>query len=65
MDAEAVSILVALFGVLLLALACRRLLSARLLAAGGSALTGLLLLALAAVTFIVSLNLRTYARLTH
>lgn len=65
MDAEAVAIVVAIFGVLLLALACRRLLSARLLAAGGSTLAGLLLLALAAVTFVVSLNLRTYARLTH
>lgn len=65
MDTEAIAILIAVFGVLLLALACRRLLSARLLAAGGSALTGLLMLALAAVTFVVSLNLRTYARLTH
>jgi hypothetical protein len=38
---------------------------ARFLAAGGSALMGLLLLAAAALFFVVSLNLHTYARLTY
>ena len=50
---------------LLLALACQRLLRARFLSAGGSALMGVVLLAIAAVSFLVSLNLHTYGRLTH
>lgn len=65
MNSDAVSLVIAIFGILLLALSCQRLFRARFLAAGGSALTGLLLLAVAALTFIVSLNLHTYARLTH
>lgn len=62
---NAITILIALFGLLLLVLACQRLYRARFLAAGGSALMGSLLLALAAVLFVISLNLHTYARLTH
>ena len=62
---NAITILIALFGLLLLVLACQRLYRARFLAAGGSALMGSLLLAVAAVLFVVSLNLHTYARLTH
>lgn len=65
MNSDAVALVVALFGVLLLALACQRLFRARFLSAGGSAFTGLLLLAIAALTFVVSLNFHTYARLTH
>jgi hypothetical protein len=61
---EAVILIIALFGLLLLILACQRLLRARLLAAAGSALTGALLLVIAALLFVVSLNLHTYARLT-
>ncbi len=61
---NAITILIALFGLLLLILACQRLFRARFLAAGGSALMGLLLLALSAVLFVISLNLHTYARLT-
>ena len=65
MASDAVVILIAIFGLLLLALACQRLFRARFLAAGGSALMGVLLLAVAALLFVVSLNLHTYARLTH
>lgn len=63
--AEAVVILIALFGLLLLALACQRLLRARFIAAGGSALMGLVLLAAAALLFLVASNLHSYARLAH
>jgi hypothetical protein len=62
---DAVIVLIAIFGLLLLALACQRLLRARLLAATGSALTGLLLLCAAGVAFLITSNLHTYARLTH
>jgi hypothetical protein len=65
MPSNAITILIALFGLLLLALACQRLYRARFLAATGSALTGFLLLAVAGFLFVVSLNLHTYARLTH
>jgi hypothetical protein len=65
MPSDFVVILLAIFGVLLLALACQRLLRARFLAASGSALMGVVLLAIAAVFFLVSLNLHTYGRLTH
>jgi hypothetical protein len=64
MNSDAIAALVGIFGLLLVALACQRLARARFLAAGGSALAGLLLLAIAAGFFIVSLNLHTYARLT-
>lgn len=62
---NAITILIALFGTLLLILACHRLIRARFVAAGGSAVMGLSLLAVAALLFVVSLNLHTYARLTH
>jgi hypothetical protein len=65
MPSNAITILIALFGLLLLALACQRLYRARFLAATGSALMGLLLLSLAGLLFVISLNLHTYARLTH
>lgn len=65
MNSDAIAIVVAAFGGLLLILACQRLLRARFLAAGGSALMGLLLLACAGLFFVVSLNLHTYARLTY
>ena len=64
MISDAVILIVAIFGLLLLILACQRLLRARFIAAGGSALTGVLLLAVAALLFLVSLNLHTYSRLT-
>lgn len=64
MISNAVILIIAIFGLLLLILACQRLFRARFLAAGGSAFTGSLLLAIAALLFVVSLNLRTYAQLT-
>lgn len=65
MSSTAVTILFALFGLLLLGLACQRLYRLRFIAAGSSALGGLALLAIAVTLFVVSLNLHTYARLTH
>lgn len=65
MPSDAVALVIAAFGLLLLALGCQRLLRARLLAAAGSTLAGAVLLGLAALLFVVSLNLQTYARLTH
>ncbi|HEY0681849.1 MAG TPA: hypothetical protein VGD45_05945 [Steroidobacter sp.] len=65
MISDAVILVIAIFGLLLLILACQRLFRARFLAAGGSAVMGSLLLAVAALLFVVSLNLHTYARLTH
>jgi hypothetical protein len=65
MNSDAIAAVIGIFGLLLVALACQRLMRARFLAAGGSALAGLLLLAVAAAFFVVSLNLHTYARLTY
>jgi hypothetical protein len=65
MPSDAVVVVIAIFGLLLLALACQRLLRARIFAAGGSALAGLVLLSAAAIAFLVTSNLHTYARLTH
>lgn len=65
MSSDAVVLLVAVFGLLLLALACQRLFRARFVAAAGSGLMGVLLLAGAALFFVVSLNLHTYNRLTY
>src|SRR4051812_29927228 len=65
MPSDAVVIVIAIFGLLLLALACQRLLRARFLAAGGSAIAGIVLLSAAAIAFLITSNLHTYARLTH
>ena len=65
MNSDAIAIVIAVFGGLLLILACQRLLRARFLAAGGSAVAGFLLLSCAALLFVVSLNLHTYSRLTY
>lgn len=65
MISDAVILVIAIFGLLLLILACQRLFRARLLAACGAGVTGALLLSVAAFLFVVSLNLHTYARLTH
>lgn len=64
MISNAVILIIAIFGLLLLILSCQRLFRGRFLAAGGSAFTGSLFLAVAALLFVVSLNLRTYAQLT-
>jgi len=65
MNSDAIAAVVGIFGLLFVALACQRIARQRYLAGGGSALMGLLLLAIAAIFFVVSLNLHTYARLTH
>ncbi|HEY8538500.1 MAG TPA: hypothetical protein VIL28_06510 [Steroidobacteraceae bacterium] len=65
MASDAIAAVIAVFGLLLVVLACQRLARARFLAAGGSALAGLVLLGAAALIFIISLNLHTYARLTY
>ena len=65
MNSDAIALIIAIFGGLLLILACQRLLRARFFAAGGTAVAGFLLLACAGLFFIVSLNLHTYARLTY
>jgi len=65
MTSDAVVLLIAVFGLLLLALACQRLFRARFVAAAGSGMMGALLLAGAALFFVVSLNLHTYNRLTY
>jgi hypothetical protein len=65
MTSDAIVLLIAIFGLLLLALACQRLFRARFIAATGSGLMGALLLAVAGLLFVVSLNLHTYNRLTH
>ncbi|MBB6091534.1 hypothetical protein HNQ60_000380 [Povalibacter uvarum] len=65
MNSDAIALIIAIFGGLLLILACQRLLRARFFAAGGTALMGFLLLACAGLFFVVSLNMHTYARLTY
>ena len=65
MNSDAIALIIAIFGGLLLILACQRLIRARFLAAGGTAVAGFLLLACAGLFFVVSLNLHTYARLTY
>lgn len=65
MISEAVVLVIAMFGLLLLALACQRVWRGRFVAATGSALSGALLLSAAGLLFVVSLNLHTYARLAH
>lgn len=65
MNSTALALLLALFGVLLLALACRHLFKARFWTAGVSIVCGFALLVVAGLLFIVALNLRTYERLTY
>ncbi|MGH8186027.1 MAG: hypothetical protein ACREUC_05655 [Steroidobacteraceae bacterium] len=65
MRSDAIVLLIAIFGLLLLALGCQRLFRARFIAAAGSGMMGVVLLAVAGLLFVVSLNLHTYNRLTH
>lgn len=65
MDSESIAILVGVFGAILLVLAGQRLLRARFIAAASTAVSGALLLAIAALMLLVSLNLHTYSRLAH
>jgi len=64
MNSDAIALIFAGVGVLLVVAACQRLLRAHFLQACGSGVLGLVLLGVAALTFVVSLNLHTYARLT-
>jgi hypothetical protein len=64
-SAESFAIVLAALGLIVLVVALRRLFRARLFAASKATLGGLLLIACAATLFVVSSNLRTYARLTH
>jgi hypothetical protein len=65
MDTDAIAITLAGFGLILLVLAVQRLRTSRYVAAGSSALSGLLFLAVAGGFFIVALNLKTYSRLAY
>jgi hypothetical protein len=64
-DAETIAIVLAACGLLVLVAALRRLFRRRFLAAVRSTFAGILLLAVAAVLFLIATNLHTYARLTH
>jgi hypothetical protein len=64
MNSDAIALVIALFGGMLLIVACQRLLRARFVAAGSTFVMGFLLLAIAGAFFLISLNLHTYARLT-
>ena len=65
MSSDAIALIFAGVGILLVIVACQRLLRLHFMQATGSGLLGLILLAVAALTFVVSLNLHTYARLTN
>jgi hypothetical protein len=64
MNSDAIALIFAGVGVLLVGIACQRVLRAHFLQAAGSGLLGITLLGVAALTFVISLNLHTYARLT-
>jgi hypothetical protein len=65
MNTDALALILAVFGLVLLALACQRLFRARIIAGTGTGLLGLVLLGAAGLLFVVTLNLHTYERLTH
>ena len=65
MNSDAIALVIAAFGALLFILACQRLFRGRFIAAGATLLTSVLLLVVAALAFVVALNLQTYARLTY
>jgi len=65
MNLQALSIVLAIFGVILAAIGLRNLFRARLWSAGASLVTGSLFLAVAALLFLIATNLHTYARLTY
>lgn len=65
MNSDAIAWVIAAFGALLFVLACQRLFRGRWIAAGATLLTSVVLLALAALTFVVAVNLHSYARLTY
>lgn len=61
MNSLALTVLLAVFGLLLLALACQRLIHARYVSASGHIIGGFFLLIAAGLTFVISLNLESYA----
>jgi hypothetical protein len=65
MEVQAVALVLAGFGVLLLVLALNRLYAGRLVRAAGSLLAGAILLAIGAILLSIAVNLGTYQRLTH
>jgi hypothetical protein len=64
-NSEGIAILIGIFGATLLALACQRLFRARFRSAVSTGFSGALLLAIAAVFMLISMNLHTYTRFTH
>ena len=64
-NAETIAIVLAASGLLALVVAFRRLFRGRFMPATRSMFAALLLIALAAVLFLIATNLATYARLTH
>src|SRR5262245_1493736 len=65
MDSDALALILGIFGLVSLALACQRLIRGRFFAASGTGLLAVLLLAAGGLLFVISSNLHTYARLTH
>jgi hypothetical protein len=65
MNLQALSIVLALFGLMLCAIGLRALWRARFWSAGASLLTSALLLGSAGIVFVVATNLYTYSRLTY
>jgi hypothetical protein len=65
MNSDAIALVIAAFGALLFVLACQRLFRGRFIAAGATLLMSVVLLVAAALTFVVALNLHTYARLSY
>ena len=65
MNSDAIALVIAAFGALLFILACQRLFRGRFIAAGVTLTMSVLMLVVAGLTFVVALNLHTYARLTY
>ncbi len=65
MNSDAIAIVIAAFGALLFVLACQRLFRGRFIAASATLLMSVVLLVVAALLFVIALNLHTYAQLTY
>lgn len=65
MNSDAIAIVIAAFGALLFVLACQRLFRGRFVAAGATMLMSVVMLVVAALMFVVAVNLQTYSRLTY
>jgi hypothetical protein len=64
-NSDAIAIVIAVFGGLLFILACQRLFRGRFVAAGATMLMSVVMLVVAALMFVVAVNLQTYSRLTY